>query len=137
MMDDKKNYWAEVAKVFGVELEEKFNIIGSEGKIHAYSPYRFTEEGFRDRVGDYPISVLARLINGDYTIDKLPWKPKEEEMYWNTGVNGGLRHDCFNSLFLSSRLNYKVGNCFKTQEEAEKNKDKIIAMLNSDEVFKY
>lgn len=136
----KKNYWAEVAKVLGVELEEEINIICDNGEKSTYSPYMFTEEGLKDKDGDIALMTLKALASGGYVVDKLPWKPKEGEQYWYV-VIGSDGIACMDDYVWNNHsvdmLNYKSGNCFRTEEEARQNSGKIIAMLKSDEVFKY
>ena len=46
-----KNYMPEVAKVLGVEIGEKFNIVGNDGDSIEFSPYNIMEEMFVNNMG--------------------------------------------------------------------------------------
>lgn len=78
------NYYKQVAEMLGVELGEEFKVSITETFV-----YKITENGLRRRyqtdsewVGSPPVT-LTSLLRGDYSIVKLPWKPKEGEEYWH------------------------------------------------------
>ena len=74
-----KNYMADVAKMLGVELGEKFKIDGSN------LIYKFFEDGlyFRCIEGWLPAKhQFLDLIKGECNIVKLPWTPKTNEAYY-------------------------------------------------------
>ena len=78
--------------------------------------------------------LLMHLIYGDYTIQSKPWKPKEDEDYWY--VDG--RGDTWSTYWVEHADNmnyYKLGNCYRTEEEAEANREKWVAFYESDEVL--
>ncbi len=125
------NHMAEVAKMLGVELGEEFEC--NNGYV-----YQFTDVGIicpkycRDEE-DYS-GILQSLLNGRQEIKLKPWKPKENEDYW-------LVNQCGNVISLAwidnllCITNYKLGNCYRTREEAEANRDKWIKFYTSDEVL--
>ena len=68
------------------------------------------------------------------TIDKFPniltdwfeeikestrWKPEMDQMYYFLASDGSLRDDDWNGWSLDD-YRFKIGNCFKTEEEAER-----------------
>jgi len=134
-MREKKNYWEEIVRVFGFELGEEFNIIDENGSQTPFSPYKFTECGILDKDGDNASTILVILINDEYTIERLPWKPEYRDTYWCVYIGGDDVYKTHWSNDTTDHMRYKLGNYFKTREEAIKNKDKIIEMLQSDEVF--
>src|SRR6056297_1207779 len=73
------NYFEGVAKLLGLELEEEFIVRGIQDYI-----YKLTKEGLEvsDDLINFDASVLD--FNGltPEKITKLPWKPKENEIYW-------------------------------------------------------
>ncbi|MEA5085088.1 MAG: hypothetical protein VB018_13220 [Lachnospiraceae bacterium] len=127
----KNNHWAEVAGICGVELGEEFNIVGCNNNEVAFSPYTITEDGFLDRNGDRCPIELHELISGKITIQQKPWKPKDGQQYWFFWNTRSVGANMFNSYLSLDILNYKFGNCFRTEEEAMQNRDKVIEMLNS------
>ena len=132
------NHMAEVAKMLGVELGERFKIIhvGANKSISEYY-YYFTdkdieidEEG-RACSGEY---LLTHLIYGDYIIKRKPWKPSAGDQYWYVSSNGSVDYYCWTDDILDF-LTYKLGNCYRTREEAEANCDKWVKFYESDEVL--
>lgn len=124
------NHMAEVAKMLGIELGEPF-MVGDY-------KYHFTEKGLC--YNDVPDSekscvwVLYYLLNGTYTIKRKPWKPSKGDKYWHISSNGSADYYCWTDDTLDF-LTYKFGNCYRTREEAEANRDKWVAFYASDEVL--
>lgn len=132
------NHMAEVAKMLGVELEERFNIIDS--KYEYAHDYYLTDNGIAISNGNYcqSESLLHQLLCGTCIIKRKPWKPKDRDAYFYVDKNGDVyKNTCFEKDdFVSEHLNYyKIGNCYQTPEEAEANRDKWVAFYTSDEVL--
>lgn len=70
---------SKIAEMLGVELGEEFNIIG-DGKPLNYGPYKFTERGLLDKDDCRLDKKMAELIRGIYKVEKLPQKPKDDEV---------------------------------------------------------
>ena len=137
------NHMSEVAKMLGVELGEEFMcsngyeyILKDNGIIESrYSnDARFCESIFSATLND--------LLNGKLTIKRKPWKPKDDENYWYIDENGeawsgeAWRNRFDDCEYASDHMNYyKLGNCYRTREEAEANRDKWVAFYASDEVL--
>lgn len=122
-----KNLWPEIAKVAGVELGEGFDLI-CEGEKHSYAPYTITEKGLFDSDGDYvPGDLIGHIFDGSYTIQKRPWRPKNNEVFWLVGISGNVLCSCFckNNVCDLGILN--MGNCFPTKEAAEATKPEMLA----------
>lgn len=60
--------------------------------------------------------------------EKIPFIPKDGEDYYSIFLSTS---DAYKSTFygciFNDKLDVAIGNCFRTEEEAEKNKDKIIS----------
>lgn len=73
-------------------------------------------------------------MTGNLIIERKPWKPEDDENYW-------LVNQCGNVISLAwidnllCITNYKIGNCYRTHEEAEANRDKWVKFYASDEVL--
>ena len=78
--------------------------------------------------------TLENLLTGEYTIERKPWKPKDGEEYWLVNQCGDVISFDWIDNFLCI-TNYKIGNCYRTKEEAEVNRDKWAAFYASDEVL--
>ena len=130
------SYMSKVAEILNVELNEEFHL-----KNHTGSTYKLTERGLRVHV----IGVdewldanqdLIYLLNGVCEIVKKPWKPKNEEFYYTIYVN--LRNEATTLCCRWQDSNdcyehYVLGNCFRSEEEAEKHKDKYTKWLRNKE----
>ena len=127
------NYYKQVAEMLGVELGEEFKVSITEAFV-----YKITENGLRRRcqtasewAGGSPVT-LTSLLKGDYSIVKLPWKPKEEEEYWhyseawNEGISCKWEGGWFDLLL------WKVGYCFKTKNEADIKGKEIIKQIRKE-----
>ena len=135
------NYMAEVAKILGVELGERFKIInvGANKSISEYD-YYFTDKDIeidnegRACSGEY---LLIHLIYGDFAIKHKPYKPNRGETYWYVEKDGNIcEREWHSCRYMVDHLNrYKLGNCYRTKEEAEANRDKWVKFYASDEVL--
>lgn len=125
------NYWKQFAKMLGLELGQEFILTDSDGKRKDGYTYKITKNGFlyKSQINDdwygERSETIERLLEGyDKAVPK-PLKPKKGDEYWYYSKcwkqaifgtwEGGLFELCL----------WKVGNCFKTEEEA-KNKGKEI-----------
>lgn len=78
------NHMEEVAKMFGLELEEHFHITK---KSYENTVYKFTKDGvvFYDnklRTWYESVGALAGILTGETEVVKLPWKPREGDRYY-------------------------------------------------------
>ena len=100
---------------------EVFKIINIEGK------YKITQNGcVKDMRGlTKDIYFLKYLLNGDFEIEKIPWKPKEGERYYFVNENEDI--DSYkNDYALLDACLIKCGWAFRTEEEAEANKERVL-----------
>lgn len=140
-----KNYMKEVAEMLGVEFGEEFEV-----KYEGPTAYRiiakFSDNGITlvsgtcewgnlINTGRNRSAILYDLLNGAATIVRKPWKPKDGECYYyvNTqaGVFGAHWNNCTCDIY-----NYKLGNCYRTPEEANAESKKWIEFYSSEERIK-
>ena len=129
------NHMAEVAKMLGVELGEEFEIdySGSDVILSA----KVTDTGFRiinSNSLEFSGLFLNLLLSGQLKIKRKPWKPIINDTYYFVRSDGDVSSaQWINNVWDNSI--YKLGNCYRTEEEAESNRDKWIAFYASDEVL--
>ena len=131
------NHMEEVARILGVELGEEFEIIMPNTNCYARAFFavdglRFTDYNVSDCLTWKPY-VLQHLLSGWYTIKRKPWKPSVDESYYHVSAEY-IERDVWCGDVIDTTF-YKLGNCYKTQDEAEANRDKWIAFYSSDEVL--
>lgn len=125
------NRMQEVANILGVELGERFNIRTPDG-LDAEN-YYFDKDGLKQTgSGNWLCGfVILHLLNGQYSIEPIPWKPSFNERYYSIGPGGVLEPGNWANDFIDRAL-YKLGNCYRTAQEAEVNRDKWVAFYESD-----
>lgn len=115
-----KNYMPEVTKMLGLEIGEEFDILYKDGTATEIGPFKFTNETILDCDGDeLQCWRLCCLLTGDYTIQKRPWRPKEEGLYWLVLPNGSVGLGVFYKDNANDLALLNMGNCFPSEEAAK------------------
>ena len=132
------NHMAEVAKMLVVELGEEFGI-DYAADVTTLSA-KITDTGFHiinSNSPEFSGLFLNLLLSGQLEIKRSPWKPKRGETYWYVEKDGDIwEREWHSCRYMSDHVNrYKLGNCYRTREEAEANRDKWVAFYASDEVL--
>lgn len=128
----------EVAKLFEVELNEEFEI--KMPNENCYAIAKFTSDGLVIiqhnvfNTDSWLPYVLKNLLIGVYAIKKKPWKPKFNEKYYSVGVDGSVEDGTWLNDFLDYTL-YKIGNCYRTVEEARANRVRWGKFYDSDKIL--
>ena len=133
------NNWGKFAEMLGLELEQEFVITDDDGNRKDKYTYKITEDGllYKSPTFNWAISSLGtigNLLNGDYKVVSKPWKPKKGETYWyypNPIYFGVINSYVWNDD-LTDLLFWKVGNCFKTEEEAETKGKEIMEQIQKE-----
>lgn len=129
------NHMAEVAKMLGVELGEEFNIDYATD-ITTLSA-KVTDTGFHiinSNSPEFSGLFLNLLLSGQLEIKRKPWKPEYIEQYYFIDKNGDIMATVWRDWH-EDIYRYKLGNCYRTEEEAEANRDKWVKFYGSDEVL--
>ena len=134
------NYYKQFAEMLGLELEQEFVITDVDGNIKDELTYKFTEDGLlcKNTIlvnwAKSPSGTIAILLNGDYKVATKPWKPKKGEKYsyyinstYFEGINSCMWTDECLDL-----LHWKVGNCFRTEEEAKTKGKEIMEQIQKE-----
>ena len=64
------NRMEEIAKIFGLELGEEFNIVGNVN-YEEYNPHKFTSRGIEDYEGCVNFIDLVEIATGVCGIEKI------------------------------------------------------------------
>lgn len=133
------NYMSQVTKILSVELGEEFEIVfPTSCSCHATA--MFTDEGVKIintdvyDVYNFKTYILRDLCIGAYGIKHKPWKSSNIDIYYVVMKNGTIKQYTWTDRTLDYSL-YKLGNCYRTKEEAESNRDKWVEFYASDEVL--
>lgn len=130
------NYYKQIAEMLGVEIGEEFRLKENKTKDICRPRYKITqEEGLMYSVNgnefDRSVSLMS-IINGSFSVVKLPWKPKNGDAYWRYQPQFG---NASLSAWLDDGIDFcrwKVGNCFLTKEEAETKGKEIMEQIQKE-----
>lgn len=132
------NKMKDVAAILGVQLNEEFEIeYPGHPEYQGDNLFILREDGLYARNKNYQAikkvdqQWLTDLITGEIKIIHPPFKPKYEEDYWTiTSDRDGVYIDITTwTNHGQDYKNYALGLCFRTQEEAEANKDKLLEII--------
>lgn len=117
------NYMKQVAEMLGVELNEEFKIDGHEGNFRLSENFGLVHE---HRVS-MP-SLLEKILTGRHKIIKMPWKPKCGDLYKHVNANGDICASVWSNAVFDVAM-FLVGNCYRTDAEAEAHKPEMLAKM--------
>ena len=132
------NKWKEFAEILELELEQEFLLTDVDGNTKGELIYKFTEDGLLYKSptlvkwSKSSSDTILRLLNGDYKVVTKPWKPKKGEKYWFYLYGAKEVIDSTWSGVTYDLLLWKVGNCFKTQEEAATKGKEIMDQIQKE-----
>ncbi len=112
-----KNLIPKIAQMLGVGVGEEFKIEGNE-RI-----YTFDLNGLHSEHCEMEAVALWAIVCGDMEIVKLPWKPKQDEVFYTFGIHATedkwvvISCKWWNNVKNLSL--YRVGWIYRSQAEAE------------------
>lgn len=120
-----KNLMPQIAEMLGIELGEEFKVEGD--KYFEQKTFYLTARGLKGKLDQCPekeipaMAVLDSLLFGDTKIIKLPWKPKERDIFYSfdfTYGKWGVKSD----MWAGAPCDYALlgkGWVYRTRAEAE------------------
>ena len=125
-----KNLIPEICKMLGVELFEEFKVVYEVGVEIICN---FTKEGVfvQGCSGRYNKELLADIICGKVEIVKLPWKPKQGDVYFTFDLMGDKwgTHSYWWGDFPDEYALLDKGWIYRTEKEAEAALPKVAAEM--------
>ncbi len=131
------NYMKQVAEMLGVELGEEFHIKEVASGEVVKNEYRITENTLECHYPDgWNVSTIGnawgKFFTGELKIVKKPWKPKYDEGYYFINMTSASVFDDIWADHAADVLRWKLGNVFRTREEAEANIDNFKEYMHKD-----
>lgn len=144
------NYMQQIADMLGVELGEVFYV---SWERNSNSKQKFTlsddglyqikydgieYDGLEEGFGVKSDKVLMRILTGEAKIIKRPWKPDANGDYYRAykfndrGIARVEKARWYGTGDSENLANWKIGNCFETEEEAKTKGLSIISQLESE-----
>ena len=134
------NYYKQFAEMLGLELEQEFVITKLDGKRKDLYTYKITEEGifYKSRINNDwlrdEMGLVEELLNGCIKAVHKQWKPKKGEKYFYY-INSTYFYGTNSCMWTDEDLDlllWKVGNCFKTRDEAEDKGKEIMEQIQKE-----
>ena len=132
------NYWKKFAEILELDLEQEFYLTDVDGNTKGELIYKFTEDGLLYKSptlvkwSKSSSGIILRLLNGDYKVVSKPWKPKKGEKYFYYAKAFG---QTVYKIWIDENydlLLWKVGNCFRTEEEAKTKGKEIMDQIQKE-----
>lgn len=108
--------------------EVKYKIIEKEEMWGTIPKINFLDNKGEWKETDLSWLMLIMFCEG-YEIIPPKQKPKNREEFWYITPNGNIYSVLYNPEDTSDIALFLMGNCFKTKQEAEQNKEKILKLL--------
>ena len=131
------NYWKQFAEMLGLELGEKFELTYDDCTINE-DTYKIEEDGFyykNKQSEDWfaePSTTVNKLISGYCKAVPKPWKPEYGDAYWKWATNLELAQFKRWNDASTDFACWKLGNCFKTSEEAKTKGKEITEQIKAE-----
>lgn len=132
------NYWKQFAEILGLELGQEFILTDSYGKRKDGYTYKITKNGilYKPQINDdwygERSETIERILDGcDKAVPK-PWKPKKGDAYcyyskcWGQEIFRTWEGELFELCL------WKIGNFFKTDEEARTKGKEIMEQIKKE-----
>ena len=128
-------YYKQFAEMLGLELGQEFILTDVDGNRKNKYTYKFTEDGVVYKSPTFinwsinSLGTIGSILDGDVKAVPKPWKPERGEGYWyysdkfKQNMTSKWGYGNYDLIF------WKVGNCFRTEEEAETKGKEIMEKL--------
>ena len=122
-----KNLMPEVAALLGVEYNEKFQVDTHGTEFAKGNLFCFNEKNgllmiYPDGVSCSANELVYGILCGYYKIVKLPWKPKNGEIYWTIMFTSDDKPSAQRLVWSGDSIDFikkALGLVYRTKEEAE------------------
>lgn len=132
------NYYKQFAEMLGLEFEQEFVLTDVDGNRKDKYTYKITEDGLLYKSPPFinwsisSLGTIGKLLDGDVKAIPKQWKPEKGEKYWTYSeiweeVDSFEWKGSYCDLLL-----WKVGNCFKTRDEAENKCKEIMEQIQKE-----
>lgn len=133
-------YYKQFAEILGLELGQEFSITSADEEQTSSLLYKITKAGIfskdaKDTCGFWglePSTTVDRLLSGVLEVVHKPWKPKDGDAYWKWATHIELAQFKHWNGTSTDFACWKLGNCFKTSEEAQSKGKEIMEQIKAE-----
>lgn len=120
------NNMEKIAELLDVKFGEEFHII-EDGVLKEDLTYKFSKSvGLIVDDIETDNNTLVALLTGELKLHKIPWKPLTGDRVFAISPRGESKSFIFNTNDISLQSLYIQGWLFRTEEDADTNKVKIL-----------
>lgn len=132
-------YYKQFAEILGLELGQEFRTVEPNSKQESKDVYRIEDDGVYSAVrpnaalwGREQSTIVDRLLSGVLEVVHKPWKPKDGDAYWKWATHIELAQFKRWNGTSTDFACWKLGNCFKTSEEAQSKGKEIMEAIRKE-----
>lgn len=132
-------YYKQFAEILGLELGQEFRTVEPNSKQESTDVYRIEDDGVYSAVrsnaalwGREQSTIVDRLLSGVLKVVHKPWKPKDGDAYWKWATHIELAQFKHWNGTSTDFACWKLGNCFKTSEEAQSKGKEIMEQIKKE-----
>lgn len=124
--------------MLGLELGQEFVLIDADGNRKNKDTYKITEDGLLYKSPPFiswsinSLGTIGSLLNGDVKAVPKPWNPKYGEQYWSYSLRNNQARCSLFEDYVEDYAIWKIGNCFRTEEEAETKGKEIMEQIQKE-----
>ena len=131
------NYYKQIAEMLGVELGEEFKLKPSCLEKPWNSLYRFSTDGLENKYSDCSWvkcekGAIDEILIGKNEVIKIPWEPEYGDTYCAYENEDDLVVSYNWNNYAVDYAYWKIGNCFRTKEEAETKGKEIMEAIKKE-----
>ena len=132
------NYYKQFAEMLGLELEQEFVLTDDDGNRKDKYTYKITEDGLLYKSPPFinwsisSLGTIGKLLDGDVKALPKTWKPKKREKYWYYSDTCKLAICVYWEDTARDLSFWKLGNCFRTEEEAKTKGKEIMEQIQKE-----
>lgn len=131
-------YYKQFAEMLGLELEQEFNLVTNNMEKSNSNTYKIKEDGLYCESATHEYWFVASseyldiLLEGEFKAVPKPWRPKDGEAYWYWGASSEFADLSHWGGTSSDFALWKLGNCFRTENEAKTKGKEIMEQLKKE-----
>lgn len=122
-----------IRESLGLQVNEEFNLKNDRNVVFP-DKFRFTDSTLQIKEGERWFEARSMmfklLLKGECEVVKLPFKPAEGERYYYVILYcGDVSRTAYMKNCKSDAIRANSGNCYRTEEEAEKHVDEWMSKV--------
>ena len=136
-MKDSQKVYIKGVKNRGAEVIKLLEDLGGINSYHCSGNYNtfyyyIGPDGninCEDIIGGNEVYLFLQEFYTEISLEREKWKPENNEDYWYINDVGEICHTSYNQFMIRDKNRIRIGNCFKTADDAFSARDEIDKVL--------